>query len=211
MKSLYTEPQKHEISHKLISNFIEPKSKVLDLGCESGDLLKRLKDEKNIHGIGVEINEQKVIKCIEKGLCVFQGDIDGGLNEYQSNSYDYVILNQTLQLTQRPEYVIKEMLRVGSKIIIGLPNFGYWKVRSQLFFSGKMPKSESLPFEWFDTPNIHLVTIKDFREFCNKREIEILKEVYLTKTKRQKCFLYNYIPNLLAEEAIFLLTKKLRS
>ncbi|MFH0702013.1 MAG: methionine biosynthesis protein MetW [bacterium] len=202
----YIDSKGLHLNYEIISDIIESGSKVLDLGCGSGELLKLLKDKKNIRARGVEISEDNVIKCIEKGLSVFQGDIDEGLKEYQDKSYDYVILNQTLQLTHKPDYVIQEMLRVGKKIVISFPNFAYWKVRSQLFFTGRMPKSNVLPFEWYNTPNIHLLTIKDFREFCDKRKITVLNEIYMTKAALKNNFICKLLPNLFSEEVMFVIS-----
>jgi methionine biosynthesis protein MetW len=195
------------VNYEIICDIIEPESKVLDLGCGSGDLLKLLKDKKNAQCRGVEINEDNVIKCIEKGLSVFQGDIDEGLKDYQDRSFDYVILNQTLQCTLKPDYVIHEMLRVGKKIVISFPNFAYWRIRCFLFFMGRMPKSNILPFEWFNTPNIHLLTIRDFKEFSEVRKIKILKEIYMNKAKIKKDFFHCLMPNFFAEEAIFIVSR----
>lgn len=207
MNDHYLKSKGLHLNYKIILNIIEPNSKVLDLGCGSGDLLKLLKEDKNVQGRGLELNENNVIKCIERGLPVLQGDIDEGLREYQDNSYDYVILNQTLQLTHKPEYVIQEMLRVGKKIVISFPNFAYWKIRFQLLFAGKMPKSNILPFEWYNTPNIHLLTIKDFREFCEERNIKILDEIYMNKARLKKSPVYKLISNFFTEEVMFIVSK----
>ena len=197
------------VNYEIICDQIESDSKVLDLGCGSGELLKLLKEKKNVQGRGVEINEDNVIKCIEKGLSVFQGDIDEGLKDYQDKSFDYVILNQTLQCVHKPDFAIHEMLRAGKKIVISFPNFGYWRVRFYLLFNGEMPKSAILPFEWYNTPNIHLLTIKDFKEFCKLRKIKILKEIYMNKAKIKNDLIHNIMPNFYAEEAIFIVQRTL--
>ena len=196
-----------QAKYDAISGLIDVGSSVLDLGCGSGELLKQLKDTKNINGRGVEINEDKVIKCIEKGLSVFQGNLDEGLQDYQNKSFNYVILNQTLQCVHKPELVLMEMLRVGEKGVISFPNFAYWRVRLYLFLNGRMPKSSLLPYEWYNTPNIHLLTINDFKDFCKERKIQILQEIYMNRSKIKKDFFHNFIPGFYAEEAIFVVQR----
>ena len=207
MNNHYAQSNGLHINYSLISQMVEDNSKVLDLGCGDGYLLKLLKDIKNVKGFGIEISQKEVISCIEKGLSVIQGDIDEGLRQFSDKSYDYVILNQTLQSAKNPDYVIEEMLRVGKKCIISFPNFAYWRVRFNFFFSGNMPKSKVLPFEWYNTPNIHLLTIKDFFEFTYKRNIKILQKIYTTKANIKKDFRYNFFSNLFAEEAVFVISK----
>ena len=202
----YGETKGLHLNYSIITKMIEPNAKILDLGCGDGTLLKMLK-EKNIKGKGIEINQEQVIQCLEKGLSVIQGDIDEGLREFTDKEYDYVILNQTLQSTEKPDYVIKEMLRVGKKVVVSFPNFAYWRVRFYLFFKGKMPKSKMLPFEWFNTPNIHLLTVNDFFEFCKKRDIKILEAVYMTKGKVRKGILMRTVKNFFSEEVIFVISK----
>lgn len=203
----YETSQGLHLNYDIIMQMIEPESKVLDLGCGDGELLKLLKDRKNVKGRGVEINEDNIIKCVEKGLSVFQSDIDEGLKDYQDKSFDYVILNRTLQCTHKPDYVINEMLRVGKKVVISFPNFAYWRVSIQLALAGKMPKSSILPFEWFNTPNIHLLTINDFKNFCNERQINILKSIYMNKARIKSVVFHNILPNFCAEEAIFIASR----
>ncbi len=195
------------LNYKIVCSLISNNSRVLDLGCGDGKLLKILKNEKNVKGLGVEINQDSVLEALQKGLNIVQGDLDKGLEEFQDKSFDFAILNQTLQSTKNPEFVIYEMLRVAKKCIVSFPNFAYWKVRFYLFLKGKMPKSKVLPYEWYDTPNVHLLTISDFFEFCKKRNISIEKSVYLTKRKSRSGFLIRNIANFFSEEAIFVISK----
>ena len=166
MNNHYYHSKGLHLNYSIITNIIEENARVLDLGCGNGYLLKLLKDTKKVKGNGIEISQSEVIQCLEKGLSVIQGDIDEGLKQFSDKSYDYVVLNQTLQSTCNPHYVLEEMLRVGKKCIVSFPNFAYWRVRFNFFFSGNMPKSKVLPFEWYNTPNIHLLTIKDFFEYA---------------------------------------------
>lgn len=194
------------LNYSLITQIIEENSKVLDLGCGDGTLLKMLIDQKHIEGKGIEINQDSVINSIENGVCTIQGDIDEGLVQFSDKEYDYVVLNRTVQATEKPDFVIKEMLRVGKRVIVSFPNFGYWKVRLYLLLNGKMPVSKMLPFEWYNTPNIHLLTIRDFFEFSKKNNIKILKSIYLNHAKVRRDKLLRLMPNLLAEEAVFVLS-----
>jgi len=195
------------LNYNIITSIIDEGSKVLDLGCGDGTLLKQLVDEKKVKGIGVEIDQNSAIEAIEKGLSIIQGNIDEGLKEFTDKEYDWVILNQTVQSTDKPDFVIEEMLRVGKKAVVSFPNFAYWKVRFYLFFKGKMPKSKMLPFEWFNTPNIHLLTINDFYEFCKKRNINILRSVYMTKAKARHNVFIRTISNFFTEEVIFVISR----
>lgn len=194
--------------YDMVVSLIEPGSRVLDLGCGTGALLERLIKERQVQGSGVEIEQSAIIECIHKGLSVFQGDIDSGLKDYGNASYDYVILNQTLQVIHHPDFVIEELLRVGKKAIISFPHFGYWRSRWQLVFRGRMPKTGKLPFEWFNTPNIHLLTIKDFRQFCRDRNITILKALSLRTGGKTGCLQIKWLPNLLADEGLFVITRQ---
>jgi len=196
-----------KLNYEIITELIQKDSTVLDLGCGDGTLLKMLTERKNAKGAGVEIDQGQVIKALEKGLSIIQGDIDEGLKQFLDKSYDYAILNQTLQSAEKPDYVIEEMLRVANKTIVSFPNFAYWKVRFYLFFKGKMPKSKSLPYEWFNTPNIHLLTVNDFFEFCKKRDIKILQSIYLTRQKARRNILIRTITNFFSEEVIFVVTR----
>ena len=197
------------LNYEVITDNIEQGSKILDLGCGSGDLLRMLVDKKNCSGSGIDINQNNVIESIQKGLSVIQGDIDEGLKEFSDKEYDYVILNQTLQSTEKPDYVIEEMLRVGKKVVVSFPNFGYWRVRFYLFFKGRMPKSKMLPFCWYDTPNIHLLTVEDFFDFCKERNIDVIKSVYIKRGKISKNPLTRILTNFSCEEAIFVIRRDL--
>lgn len=195
------------LNYSLILDMIDENSKVLDLGCGNGFLLKLLKEKKKIKGNGIEIDQTEVIKCLEKGLSVIQGDIDEGLQQFVDKSYDYVVLNQTLQSTHNPNFVLDEMLRVGKKCIVSFPNFAYWRIRFYLFFTGNMPKSRVLPYEWYDTPNIHLLTIKDFYEYAKKKNIKIEQAIYTTRATKRESLQYSLFSNFFAEEAIFLISR----
>lgn len=189
--------------YSTVVSLVPEGSRVLDLGCGRGDLLSRLIQERRVQGNGVEIEQNAVIDCIHKGLSVFQGNIDEGLADYGELSYDYVILNQTLQVILRPDFVIEEMLRVGRRAIISFPNFAYWRVRMQLVLSGQMPRTLKLPFYWYNTPNIHLLTIRDFKQFCQERKIAILQEVDLCRSREVRI-----LPNWLADEGLFVITRQ---
>ena len=206
MSEHYTESKGLHLNYKIISEMIPVESDVLDVGCGDGTLMKML-NLKNVRTTGIDIDQGNIVKCLEKGLSVIQGDIDEGLQGYPDNSYDYVVLNQTLQSTEKPDYVIQEMLRVGKKVVISFPNFAYWKVRFYLMFFGKMPKSKMLPFEWYDTPNIHLLTIKDFYDFAKRHNFKIGKKLCMTKGKLRRDLIRKIFDNFLTEEVIFLCTK----
>jgi methionine biosynthesis protein MetW len=191
------------IDHEIIAGLIEANSRVLDLGCGDGSLLKLLADRKQVVGRGVEISDEGVRQCIEKGLSVHHGDLDEGLGDYPDQSFDYVVLSQTLQAVHKPNLVLAEMLRVGRIGIVSFPNFGYWKIRWQLLVTGRMPKTDNLPYEWYDTPNIHLSTVLDFHNFCASHSLEIVRARYLSAGRE-----VTYAPNLFAELAIFVVKKR---
>ncbi len=166
-------------SYEEITRLVRPKSRVLDLGCGNGDLLIMLEEKLECSGRGVDVQEDMVIACISKGLSVFQGDLDEGLKDYPSKSYDYVILNQTLQMLRDPVFLLKEMLRVGRRIIVNYPNFGHVVNRKQLMFRGRMPVNKNLPYTWHSTPNIHFCTRKDFLNLCGELKLRIVDEICL--------------------------------
>ena len=194
------------IDLNLIVNLVDNDSKVLDIGCGNGDLLNLLLSNKNIKGQGLEINQKKVNECVAKGLSVIQGDADKDLSLYPNNSFDCVVLSQTIQATQEPKRILSELTRIGRKVIISIPNFGFWKVRLDLLLKGKMPITDKLDSSWYKTQNIHLCTITDFISLCNELHINIEQTVTL-HSKKHKSFSGkpSSIENLLSEEAIFLL------
>jgi len=191
------------LDYRIITELIQPGARVLDLGCGNGELLAMLVYDKQALGQGVEISEEGINSCIAKGLNVIQGNLDEGLADYADHSFDYVILNQTLQVVRKPDLVLKEMIRVGKQGIVGFPNFAHWSVRAQLFLRGQMPRTAELPFEWFNTPNIHLLTIRDFERFCRDQDIRINRKVYI---KGPESVSANFLPNLLAQTAIYVVS-----
>jgi methionine biosynthesis protein MetW len=193
---------------KIIADLIEKNTKVLDVGCGDGTLMEFLKNNKEINIRGIEISKNKVQKCISKGLTVIEGDAEKDLKQFPDHSFDYVILSQTLQAFLNPEKVISELLRVGKKAIVTIPNFGYWKVRLHLLIRGTMPITRTLPDEWYNTPNIHMCTIKDFFNFCKNKDISLYKSIALQNLKSSNINNSNIaIKNLSAVLGIFLIEK----
>ena len=193
---------------RVIADLIEKNRRVLDVGCADGILMEFLKDNKNIDIRGLEISKNKVQKCIEKGLTVIEGNAEFDLKQFPDKSFDYVILSQTLQAFLNPELVINELLRVGKKAIVTIPNFGYWKVRLHLLLKGTMPVTETLPDQWYDTPNLHMCTIKDFVYFVKSRNIKIFKSLALNETNTSIINNNNLgIKNLFSDLGIFLIEK----
>ena len=169
----------HRADFAAIAGWVSMGSSVLDLGCGDGSLLRYLRESRRVAGYGVEIDDGGVLACVKNGVNVIQGDLERGLSDFRDRSFDYVILSQTLQSVRNSERIIREMLRVGREGIVTFPNFGYWKNRLQVA-GGRMPVSDNLPFEWFETPNIHLCTIDDFERFCADRGVRILERKVLT-------------------------------
>tara|TARA_B100001123_G_C15248015_1_gene1001689 strand:- start:251 stop:931 length:681 start_codon:yes stop_codon:yes gene_type:complete len=191
----------------LIESFIDPKSKILDIGCGEGELIKQLEINKFSDTRGIEIDPHLTRKAIANGLNVIQGNAEEDLNQYSNQSFDYVILSQTLQAMLRPKEVLLELLRIGAKAIVSFPNFGHWKIRLQLMFNGKMPITEGLPYSWYETPNVHFFTIKDFQELCKNSNIIIEKSIGLTSAGKQFNIYQNTLGvNFFTSEAIFLLS-----
>jgi methionine biosynthesis protein MetW len=190
----------------IIAGLIPAGSRVLDLGCGNGDLMLKLKRGGMMDVRGVEINDRCIAACVRKGLTVFQGDIDEGLSDYDNGSFDYIILNQTLQVVHKPTLVINEMLRVGNRAIVSFPNFGHFKIRWHLLSKGQMPKVDFLPRDWYDTPNIHLSTISDFEVFCRMRRIVIERLIGLRSCATGKTV--KHFQNLLSQVGIFVIKSK---
>ena len=193
---------------KVIADLIENNTRVLDVGCADGTLMKFLKDNKNINIRGLEISKDGVQKCIAKGLTVIEGNAEKDLRQFPDKSFDYVVLSQTLQAFLNPELVINELLRAGKKAIVTIPNFGYWKIRLHLLTKGTMPITKTLPDEWFNTPNLHMCTIKDFVHFVESRNFKIFKSIALSNEKISPINDTNLgVKNLFADLGIFLIEK----
>ena len=193
---------------KIISELIKNNTRVLDVGCGNGILMKHLKDIKNVDARGLEISKNNVQICISKGLSVIEGNAEKDLQQFPTLSFDYVILSQTLQAFYDPEKVIKNLLKVANKAIVTIPNFGYWKVRLHLFIKGTMPVTKHLPNEWYNTPNLHMCTIKDFYNFCKERNINLFKSLALHEEKVSTINNKNInLKNLFSELGIFLIEK----
>tara|TARA_Y100000590_G_scaffold82760_1_gene92241 strand:- start:740 stop:1336 length:597 start_codon:yes stop_codon:yes gene_type:complete len=193
---------------KIISGLIENSTRVLDVGCGDGTLMKFLKDEKNVDTRGLEISKENVQNCISKGLSIIEGNAEKDLHQFPNLSFDYVVLSQTLQAFYNPEKVIDDLLRVAKNAIVTIPNFGYWKVRIHLLIKGTMPVTNTLPNEWYNTPNLHMCSIKDFYNFCSKKKIDLSKSIALNGEKTSNINKANInIKNLSSELGIFLIKK----
>jgi len=196
------------VDHLVVAGMVEPHSRVLDVGCGDGELL-RLLETRGVDGRGIELSREGVNECVAKGLAVIQGNADTDLANYPDDAFDYVILSQTLQATQHPRSVLEHMLRIGSHAVISFPNFGHWKIRLSLLFGGQMPTTANLPETWYDTPNIHFCTIKDFRHLCAVAGAKMEKAVALNAWGSPlRLNAPWWFWNLLGEQAVFLLSRK---
>ena len=187
--------------HRIILEWVKNSSSVLDLGCGSGELLYLLIKEKKARGHGIEISVDEIYKCVAKGLNVLHGDIENGLADYKDQSFDYVILNQSLQQIRQIDGVLKDALRVGKKVVVGFPNFVYYRARLQILFGGKTPVNAALPYQWYETPNLHFLSILDFIGYCRKKNITIEQRAFLGVSRRIHLF-----PNVFAQIGIFLIS-----
>jgi len=187
---------------RIIADWIRPDSRVLDLGCGDGSLLDYLAHSKGVSGYGLEIDDTHVGTCIRRGVNVIQTDLDAGLSEFDERSFDFVILSLTLQAVKYPDRLLREMLRVGTEGIVTFPNFGHWRARWQLGLLGRMPVSPALPHEWYNTPNIHLCTLRDFETLCRNEGIEVLESQVVDHAHRQRLGL-RLFPNMLGEIALY--------
>ncbi len=191
---------------EIIANIIEPNSRVLDLGCGKGELLLFLKKEKNVSGFGIEIDIDEVIECLSRGINVIHYDINKGLSFIDDDSFDYVVLSKTIQQLKSPGKLLEEVLRISKKAIISFPNFGSIKVRTYLFFKGQMPVTSELPYSWFDTPNIHMFTYKDFINLCKLKNVKV-ENVIPTLSFFNKEFVVKFLPNLFSDNVIVVVSR----
>lgn len=200
MTTTNTELQRPD--YAIIADWIQPNSRVLDLGCGDGTLLSHLKQTKNVSGYGMELENEDITTCIDSGINVIQTDLNQGLSEFENDSFNYIVLSLTLQAMRRPDLLLQEMIRVGTEGIVTFPNFGYWKARLQLGFLGRMPFTRTLPNEWYETPNIHLCTLNDFEDLCKKLGFRILDRRTVDHVHKTSLGL-KLFPNFLGQIALY--------
>ena len=192
---------------RIIQQWVKPSSQVLDLGCGEGQLLSYLQANKQVNGYGLEINPDKITACIRNGVNVLEQNLDDGLSNFADDSMDTVIMTQALQVVRRPDELLEEMLRIGKEAIVTFPNFGFWKTRFYLLLKGRMPMSETLPYNWYDTPNIHMCTFRDFEILCHEKNIRILNKTVMDDN-HQEHWCIRLWPAMLGEIAVYHVTRK---
>ncbi len=200
-------PADIRIDLRLVAEMVEPGSRLLDIGCGDGALLHYLTHQKDVDGRGIELSMDGVHRCVKQGLSVIQGDAETDLKDYPADAFDYVVLSQTLQAMREPRAVLEQLVRIGRRAIVSFPNFGYWRIRAQLLLKGRMPVTERLGYQWWETPNIHFCTIADFVELCRQTGVSIERTMILDRADRVVARRHGGLANLLGEQAVFMLKR----